>query len=244
MSIEVIGYISDQEFLKELNVKTLDFVYYSNKNEASKKVTEMLRRVSRDCYACIHHGKLYYIGDENKLISEVKTLGDDIVKRYSTKPEEIALQPLRDRSHFHIARVLLYVGIRQSFKRNLFRVPEIEKRGEFFSKDHIIPKPNIYCHYGLKIRLDNTHEGHGILWMDMTLAAWQEIEEKLVGPLSYPKMKKLGILGIFKNYSQPRPRKRYEETLKIIEKIFGSKESFEVDMKTAGKITFRKLKLT
>ena len=244
MSIEILGFISDREFLKELNVKTLDFVYYSDKSEANRRVYEILRRVSRYCYACIHYNKIYYLGDENRLISEIEKLGDDIVKKYSTEPKEAVLQPTANRSHFHIARILLYAGIRQNFKKNLFRVPKMEKREEFYSYEYIMPRPDVYCHYGLKFKLDNSHEGHAILWTDMALAAWQEKKGELVGPLSYQKMKKLGLLHTFRRYSQPLPQERYKQTLRIIERIFGSGESFKVNMRTIGNIIFKRLKFT
>ncbi|WP_456477773.1 hypothetical protein [Geoglobus ahangari] len=248
MNIEIIGFISDRDFLKELNVKTIDFVFYSNTREANREVIKMLNRVSSYCYAYPHHSKLYFIGREDKLIEEIEKLGSNVVKNYSKDPEDVILRPLENSSHFTIARMLLYVGLKQNYRRNVFRVPLNKRKGEFFSRrdyGQLDPAvPNVYYYYGLKMKLDHSHEGHCILWMDMTLGAWQEIEGKMVGPLSYPRIKKLGVLSNFKEYSQPRPRERYDKTIEIIKNIFDSDEAFEVDMKTIGKIKFEKLRFT
>ena len=249
MSVEVMGFISKQEFLKQVSVKAIDFIFYSHEAKANKLVKNTLNKISKDCYACIHHGKIYFLGSEDVLLEEISKLGGDVVKEFSEDVKKVMLSPINDRSHFNVSRMLFNVGLKQTFRNNIFRAPFLERREvTFYSKQDyglISPsKPNVYYYCGLKTKLDYSQDGRGILWYDIAFSAWREEEGKMIGPLSLKGLKRLNLSVEFKEISQLNPKDRYERTREILRNLFNNDNEFEVDMKELGKISFSKIAIT
>lgn len=250
MSLELIGYISKEPFLKKMVVKAIDFTFYSNKVDANITLKRILNLISTDCYAFPHNNKLYFIGNGEKLIEEIKSIGKNrnIVKDFSEEPSKVDLDPISNISDLVIARNLIYIGLKQTYKDKISKVPSYPKtnelKGEFYAKKieeidlGFTQKVEVYC--GFKTKFDYTLDGRGIFWADVVFGAFNCKDKKWLSP---KEIKKLGMSKKFREYSQPSPRIRYENTMKVFEEVFGNKNSFEIDMKDVGKLVFEKLKL-
>lgn len=245
--LKFMGLVSEDEAFSSISVKRFGFNYYTHIPEANKELKYKLAEITREnnTFAVLHENYMYFIGDEEPLFDMAEKLQNEgFVRDFSRNVEECLLKPTNIESHHHVTRRLFYVALKSSYRNSIKQAPFGGRKDEDGRIVLIPPQgrnyltEEIYFYYGLQVLLELLPSGFGVLWYDL-LTIPRMITDKGEKRVSYPVLRRYGVLDDFREYSVLSSRGRFEKTNEFFEKIFGSKREVRVDMKVK-KIVFNR----